>query len=132
MPLRENNTTVFHRCTYAGELEKITLLKRENDQRQGIVRSVILFQCRRSMIFKQGESIQNAMMVDHRCVWHLPKNMMKRAGVQYINSLDRIVDRKNRYWQPESTTLITEKLFGNHFCIACLRVDPPGPEHSQA
>lgn len=45
MPLRKNNTRTFHRTLYAGELQTITLLKRGDDQQEGTVRKVILFDC---------------------------------------------------------------------------------------
>ena len=125
MPLCRQNTRTFHRALYGTILEKITLLKRGNDQQEGTVRALVIYQARRSMITKTGEPIQGDMSSDHQVVWHLPDVELARVGVAYINSLDRIVDKEGRYWQPEAGTLITVKLFGNHHCVACLRVDPP-------
>ena len=125
MPLNRLTTRTFHRVLYATELEKITMLKRNDDQQQGTVRSLVLFQCRRSRLFKTGEPYQGDMSSSHRIVWHIPRIELDRAGVNYINALDRIIDYKGWWWQPESTTTITVKLFLNHLCIDCLRVDPP-------
>lgn len=125
MPLNVRNTRTFHRCLYAGILESVTLLKRNDNQQQGTVTSYALFQCRRSMIFKMGETLQGDMNSDHRATWHVPRIELDRIGISYLNPLDRIVDNKGRYWQPESNMLITIKLFENHVCVDCLRVDPP-------
>lgn len=129
MPLRRNNTRVFHRTTFAGQLEAIRLLKRKDDQKQGVVTSYLLFNCRRSLITKTAETLQGDMVADHACIWHIPYIELERTGIQYLNSLDRIVQTEGmeagRVWQPEATTVITVKLFGNEFDLACLRVDPP-------
>jgi hypothetical protein len=90
------------------------------------VTSYLLFQCRRSLITKEGEQIQGGVQTDHRTIWHIPRIELDRVGVKYINSLDRILDQQGRYWQPEATTQITDKLFENHLDLQCLRVDPPG------
>ena len=125
MPLNPRNTRTFHRCLYAGILETVTLLKRGDDQKQGTVRAVKLFQCRRRQIQKTGQTIQGDMVSDHTTEWMIPKIELDRVGVAYLNNLDRIVDKKNRHWQPESPTTITVRLFENYVSVACLRVDPP-------
>lgn len=129
MPLNRNNTRTFHRTLYAGQLEMIRLLKRNDNQKQGTVTPYILFDCRRSIILKTGETIQGDMNSNHACTWHIPIIELERVGVHYLNPLDRIVQLEGTetgwVWQPEATTLITTKLFGNHFCIDCLRTDPP-------
>ena len=125
MPLRKNNTGTFHRTLYGGQLEKITLLKRGDDQRQGTVTSLVIYQCRRSRIHKTSEPIQADMTASHRTTWHIPRVELTRVGVNYLNSLDRIVDGENRYWQPEATTMISVNLFENHYDVDCVRVDPP-------
>jgi len=81
--------------------------------------------CRRSLITKTGEPIQNGMLSEHRTVWHIPRIVLDQVGVRYLNPADRIVDKEGRYWQPESTTVITEKLFSLHIDLECLRIDPP-------
>ena len=115
-----------------GALKSITLLKRNDDLQQGTVRAVKLFDCRKSFQTKTGQSIQGEMSSDHRCVWHIPRVQLDRAGVTYLNALDRIVEDKEdggkklvipRQWQPESTTPITIKLFENEIDLECLRVD---------
>ena len=125
MPLNKNNTRHFHKCLYGTILEKVTVLKRNDNQQQGTVQSFVLYSCRRSMIFKTGETLQGDMNSDHRTIWHIPRTEMDRVGINYFNPADRIVDGQNRHWQPESTTMITVKLFENHVCVDCLRVDPP-------
>src|SRR5437899_591833 len=110
-------------------LQTITLLKRNNDQQQGTVRAVKLFDCRQSMVFKTGEPIAGDETSNHYCIWHIPRREMDRAGVAYINAADRIVNtgadiNVGGTWQPESTTKIVARLFRNQICVSCLRVDP--------
>jgi len=116
---------VFHRTLYAAQLQTVTLLKRDDDQRQGTVRSIILYETWRSSIYKTGEPLQHDMVSDHRTVWHLARVELDRIGVAYISPIDRIVDDQQRYWQPESTTNIDIKLFELHVHFSALRVDPP-------
>ena len=127
MPLNKHNQRVFHRTLFAGILESVTLLKRGDDQQQGTVRSILLFQCRWGLITRTGETIQGGMLSDHRRTLHIPRVELDRCnvGVQYINPADRFIDEQGRHWQPESTTEIREKLFEVHVCVDCLRVDPP-------
>ena len=125
MPLNSRNTRTFHRAL-AGDIDyKVTLLKRGDDQRQGTVRALVLFQCRRSRIGKTGETLQGDMVSSHVVTWHIPVVELNRVGVAYLNALDRIIDEQGRYWQPEGTTNIDVKLFENHIDVFCLRVDPP-------
>lgn len=136
MPLRRNNTRVFHRTLFAGQLETVRLLKRNDNQGQGIVTAYLVHQCRRSLIMKTGETIQGDMNSSHSCVWHIPYVEMERLGIHYLNPLDRIVqlegEEAGRVWHPEATTEITTKMFGNHIDVACLRVDPPTSETPHA
>ena len=125
MPLRRNNTTTFHRKLYAGELETVILLKRENDQRQGIVKKHTLFDCRWGMIFRSGEPIQGDLDIGASRALHIPRIEMDRIGVWYFNALDRFIDAENRWWEPEARNRITHKLFQNHVCVDCVRIDPP-------
>jgi hypothetical protein len=124
MPLNEKNTRTFHRTLYGGTgmLQTVTLLKRDDDQRQGNVTAYKLFQVRWSRIFKTGEPILGDMSSSHTRTVHLPRIELDRVGVAHINALDRFVDREGVTWQPESTTNITVKLFQNHICVVCLRV----------
>lgn len=119
------NTRTFHRTLFAGMLETVTILKRNDNQQQGTVRTLIAHQCRRSKIAKAGQSIQGDMSTDHNTIWHIPITEMERLGINYFNVLDRIVDGKGRYWQPERGQTIESKLFENHTDIFCVRVDPP-------
>ena len=125
MPIGPKNQRTFHKRLYSGMLETVRLLKRGNDQQQGTVTAYTLFQCRRSIISRTGESIQQDIEVDTRTVWHLPTIELERIGVAFINNLDRIVDNIGRYWQPEANVLIQHKLFSTHSHVHCLRVDPP-------
>ena len=129
MPLRRENCRTFHRALYAGQMEKIQLLKRDDDQRQGVVRSEIMYNCRRSAIERTGEMIQADNQVNHRTVWHIPRIELERVKVNHLNPADRIVQLEGREkgwtWQPEASTLIQEKLFGNYITMVCLRTDPP-------
>lgn len=124
MTLRKQTTNVFHRRLYAGILETVTLLKRDNDQAQGTVTAYLLFNCRRDMMIKHGNPIHGEMTSDHRTAWMIPRTELERVGVNYLNVLDRIVDKENRYWQPENHEQIYIKLFSNYVDIACIRIDP--------
>lgn len=130
MALRPETTRVFHRNLYAGMLQTVTLLKRNNDQQEGTVRSVRVFDCRQKKVYKTGEAIQVDMSSDNRCVWQLPLIELVRAGVQYINVIDRIVNTGAAFgvpgtWQPESDTQIVAQLYGNFVNVFCKRIDPP-------
>ncbi len=132
MPLSRENTKNFQCKLFVGWLETIQLLKRNDDQQQGTVRAVSVFNCRRSIMTKTGQTIQHEMSSNHRCVWHIPKSELLRVGILYINNLDRIVqlgkgdpNEKGFVWQPESTENIEVKLGGNEIDLNCLRVDPP-------
>ena len=129
MVLKRNTTRTFHRRLYAGEMEKVKILKRNDDQQQGTVRALICYQARRSAIIKTGETYQGDMIGDHTTVWHIPFVEMQRLGINYFNPADRIVQlegrEKGNTWMPEATTVIDVKLFGNHIDLACKRCDPP-------
>ena len=124
MPLNRYNTTVFHRVLYSSELESCTLLKRSDDQQQGTVRAVVLWDIRWSMIHKSGETYRHEQQSNHYRSLHIPRIELDRVGVQYINPLDRFVDQEGRTWQPESGETITIKLFQNHVCVACQMLVP--------
>ena len=126
MPINAHTQRTFTRTLFAGIYETITLLKRGDDQQEGTVVSYVVYQCRRSLYTKSGEAIQGAMPVVERAVWHIPRREMDRIGVAYLNVLDRIVDGKGRYWQPESGTEIIVKLCEVEVDLQCLRIDPPG------
>ena len=130
MALNPQTTRDFIPRLYAGMLQTVILLKRDNDQRQGTVRAVTLVNCRQSMVFKHGEPIQADWSTQSRCVWHIPKVSMEMAGVAYINATDRIDNRNATFgvpgiWQAEANTEIIVKLFGNVVNVHCLRIDPP-------
>lgn len=136
MVLRKANTRTQHRRLWAGKAKRITLLKRDDDQRQGTVRAITLFDCLPASngFTKTGEAIQGDMSSDVRRTWRIPAAELERNGVEYINALDRIVEATDdgggtlanpRYWQPEGTTSITVTMLENIVTIDCLRVDPP-------
>lgn len=111
-----------------GVLQRVTLLKRDDDQRQGTVTAYTLFQCCRSRITRTGEPIAGDETVDTRCTWHIPACELRRVGVNHLNATDRIVDEVNGTgtWQPEATTNITEKMFQQYLDLECLKTNPPG------
>ena len=125
MVLTRSNQRHFHRCLFSAQLETVTILKRDDDQRQGVVRSLIVYEAWRGPISKTKQTLQHDMIADHRTVWHMPKVEMERVGISYFNPLDRIVDSQGRYWHPESTTVIDIRLMEVHIDLACLRIDPP-------
>ena len=124
MPLTRKTTRYFHRTLYAGELQTITLRKRGDDQQQGTTVDLLLFNCRPSRIYKTGEPIQGDISSDERCIWHIPREQLDRVGVDHLNAADIIIDKFNRYWNPESNTTIVIQLFENMVNLDCLRVDP--------
>lgn len=125
MPLSKRNSAVFHKTLYAGQLERVTLLKRGDDQSEGQVIAYELHSCRRGNLSKTGEAIQGEMAVSHSAQWIIPCTELRRVGVNYINVLDRIVDQFNMWWQPESPNNITLSQFDNYYLIDTVRVDPP-------
>lgn len=128
MPMNRRNTRTFHRRLFGGVAQKVRLLKRGDDLEQGTVTAYILFQCRQTRMTRQGGPIQGHTTSNTSCTWHVPVVELKRVGVHYLNALDRIVDSRGRYWQPESTTSIDEKMFENHVDLDCLAVDPTPEE----
>ena len=128
MPMRPENQRTFTRTLYAGWLETVTLLKRGDDMEGSVVTTLLLFDVRPGQIWKTGEPIAGQMTSDHRRTWHIPRRELDRVGVNYINMLDRIVDKEGRHWQPESTTRIGMKLGMVEIDVDCLMTDPPvGP-----
>lgn len=126
MSMNRHNSRTFHRRLFAGMLQKITVLKRDDDLQQGTVRSIVLYQCRISQYTKTGQTIQGDELSAHSCTWHIPQVEMQRTGINYFNPLDRIVDKFGRYWQPEAPQTISVKLFETHWDLECIRVDPTG------
>lgn len=122
MTLNRYTVNEFHLSLYAGILESVTCLKRDDDQDSGTVRAVPMYEIRWSKIHKSGEPIAGSMSSSHRRVIHIPKVEMERVGIAYFNALDVFVDEQGRHWQPESTTDITDKLFERHICVSCLRI----------
>ncbi len=132
MVLRKSTTRGFYKFLYAGELETAKILKRENDLREGVVRTCVVFSCRRRPVLKSGQPIQGEMSSNERAEWMIPAVELARVGINYINVLDRIVDKQNRFWQPESGDSIRNRLFENYVSISCQRVDPPSPPAAAA
>lgn len=124
MPLRRWNTHVYHRRLYAGQLERIILLKRNDDQAEGTVTQHIIYQSRRGNIEKSGEAINLDVPAFEVVSWHIPCTELRRVGVNYLNVLDRIVDQFNMWWQPESGDNIELAIFDNYYNISTRRVDP--------
>ena len=123
MVLCKRTTRTFHRRLYAGEMETITCLKRNNDLQEGTVRTATLFDCRWSMIFKLGEPIHDDMAANDNRLLHVPRISMEKVGIEYFNAADRFVDKQGRYWMPEAPQTLTSKLWENHVCIECRRTD---------
>ena len=125
MPMNKQNQRYFYRRLFAGIAETITLLKRGDNQQQGTVRAIKLFDCWMDPVLKTGETIQGGMDSNHSTTWHIPMSELKRTGINYLAPADIIKDRQGRYWQPESTTTITVNLMENEWGLDCLRIDPP-------
>lgn len=125
MPLTRFNQRTFHRTLFAGWLETVTLLKRGDDQKTNIVTRFVFYETWWGRIFKTGEPIQEDMVVGHRRLLHIPVIELEKHGITHLSNLDRFIDEKCRYWEPEATTEIVIKLGEQHFDVNCLRVDPP-------
>lgn len=125
MPLNRQNTKFFHRHLYAQELETVTLYKRADGQAAGQVRKLVLFDCRWSTINRTGEIMMTDLTIKDARTLHIPRVELDRVGVQYLNPADRFVDAEGRWWEPEAPTGFKVKLFQNHWCVDCLRIDPP-------
>lgn len=124
MPLRKSNTRYFYRTLFAGETERITLLKRDPDMRASVVTSYLIFNSHWGPITKTGESHGSDVLAHHKRVVFIPRAEITRVGISYINPLDRLVDIQGRFWQPEGTTVIIAKLWENYLEIHTLRTDP--------
>lgn len=123
MPLNKRNTRTFHRRLYAGQMESVTILKRDDGQRQNVVTTHTLFQCRwRSPTSRSGQILDGDITSSHSREIAIPTVELKRVGINYLSALDRIVDEQERVWQPESTTTINTKLFENFTNVLCLRI----------
>ena len=122
------NQLNVNRRMYSGMqvLQTVTLLKRGDDQNEGTVTAYTLFQCRPSKQYKEGQPLQGNWAVGSRVVWHIPVVELERHGIEYLNVLDRIVDKDNAFWQPESPQEIITKLILSHICLDCIKVNPPG------
>lgn len=121
------NQKTFYKRLYYGWYETITLLKRGNDQQQGQVTPYTLFMCLGSKIHHTGEPIHNDEASHDTRKWLIPVDQLERVGLagECINALDRFVDEKGRYWEPESDTEIIIQLGTDYLHIDTKRVDPP-------
>ena len=123
MPLNERNCRTFHRKLYAGQLQTVTVHKRNDDMQASVVTAHKLFDCRWSSIAKSGQPIAGDQTSDHFRELHIPTIELHRVGILHINPLDRFIDKQGRTWQPESQQVITVKLFETHHCVQCRRCD---------
>ncbi len=128
MPINASNQRHMMRHLYAGMLQTVTLLKRNNDQQEGTVVAYKLFGVRQARLFKTGQPIRGNMAVGSNVTWHIPMAELERVGVAYFNVLDRIVDKTGAYWQPETNEMIRFQLLKTHWCISCVRIDPPASQ----
>lgn len=124
MPMNAQNQRGFERKLFAGMLETITLFKRGDDQREGTVKALTVFNARRGKIYKSGEPLRGDMATGHGATWHIPRPELDRVGVAYLNNLDRIVDKQGRTWQVESPSPIEVKLFQVHVDLHCVLANP--------
>lgn len=125
MPIAKKTTNGFFKRVYGGQTETVCLLKREDDQRAGIIKSITLYNVRWEQIYKAGEPYQGSMSSSHRRLLLVHREELDYAGVNYINATDRFRDEQGRHWQPESTTMIDNLIFENVVRVHCLRCDTP-------
>lgn len=124
MPLKRRNQHVFSRKLYAGQMERIILLKRGDDQQEGTVTPYTIYTARRGNITKSGEAINLDVPAFEYVQWLIPCIELRRIGVNYLNVLDTIVDQFNMWWNPESPETMTLAVFDNYYLIPARRVDP--------
>lgn len=120
------NTKHFHRILYWGWYQTVTLLKRNDDQQQGVVTAYTLRRVWGKRIRHTGEAIAGGMAARDTRGWLIPRSELDLVGVDYrhINALDRIIDEDGHYWQPEAPDTITLQMGGNYIDLMSERVDP--------
>lgn len=127
MPIDKYNQRDLHQHLYngIGMLQRIRLLKRGPDQQQGTVTAYILYNCRRSAITRQGQTLDGKLSSKSRVTWHIPQEQLDRIGVKYLTALDRIEDIEygTGTWQPEASDRVVEKLLATHNDVFCIGVD---------
>ena len=84
---------------------------------------LIVSNCRFSDLRKKGRAIQGEMSSVFYSRLYIPDRELARVNIQYLNVLDRIIDTKNRTWQPESGELIDDKTFENMWGVDVLMLD---------
>jgi hypothetical protein len=128
MPLNERNSRNFHRMLRAGtNIQAIVLYKRGDNQAQGTVTTHKLFGCwREESVSRIGETVINqAIQVEVRATWNVPKAELDRVGIIFLNVTDKIYDPKGKgWWTPYSSDRITELLMGNYVSLSCHRTEP--------
>jgi hypothetical protein len=130
MPLNARNTKNRSRVARGGKDNQVMYLhKRGPDQQQGTVVVHKLFACWRELITRTGQTLQERMTSNTRCILHIPTSELKRVGVNYLTVIDKFYDPKTGdWWRPESDTTVSEMLFGNMFKLECKQGDPnPNP-----
>ena len=85
---------------------------------------VFISNCRRGNISKSGEAIAFDVPASTAVQWLIPCTELRRVGVNYLNVLDRIVDKYQMWWEPESPQNIELAIFDNYYVYNCIRVDP--------
>lgn len=125
MPLRPHHFRTFHRRLYGGQMQKLILYKRNDDQQEGVVRTLTLFNCRRSDIMREGEPLLHDMVANHRTTWQIPREELDRVGVNWISNDDRFFDKQygTGTWQPEPGVQIDVKLYAFWVTVNCFRVN---------
>ena len=92
MPMNARNVRQFHKTLYAGQLETVTLLKRNPDMDASVVTSYVLFNCRWSKLTKKGQQLDGEDTSNYQRTLHIPREELDRVGVNFINALDRFID----------------------------------------
>lgn len=119
MVLNRRTTRFFHRTLYATELESVTLYKRKDDQKGGVIVTHKLYGCRWSRVHKQGQILAGDMSTQENKFLHIPVIALEQVGVPYINAADQFLDEQGRLWEPESDSPMRIQLFRNHWCVFC-------------
>jgi hypothetical protein len=133
----KSQRNLYRGMLFADLTVPVRLFKRGDGQQANRVTEYRLFACRRGQVVRTGEHVDGETTTGHTTTWHVPAAEFKRHGVEYLSSMDRIVEDHApgevnaplpqdqwEWWEPLADTVVTEKLMGTHVDVECRRTDP--------
>lgn len=122
MGLSRRTTRTFHRYLYP-DLRTIVLHKRNRGQQQGSGTNYQLFNCRQKRIHYGGQNFDGTLTSNDYCEWMIPREELDRVGLDDLNIIDTITDvETGEVWQPESSDVLTIKLWRNFIDVPSKRI----------